>query len=138
MAYNLDTVAAVAIELISMQHPIKVPWEHKLATQRNKWDTMFKLDWQLVCGRYEVEELSHYKVITPAEPKDPRHKLFLVMKHPDKIMYKGAWGPEILYYDKEDDFLRGQLGHVWATEKRGEEIAVWLRDQMFNVAPGND
>jgi len=105
-----------------------------LATLNAKW--ALELDWRLVCGRYEVEELLYTGVLEPVKPRDPRHTLFLVMKYPNKILYKGGWGPEILYYDKEDDICRGQLGHVWALESRGKDIAIWLRDQMFNMPKG--
>jgi hypothetical protein len=99
---------------------------------------MIKLNWQIVCGRYELEELETYKAVELVEFKNNRHQLFHVIKHPNHNTYKGGWGPELMLYDKQDDLLRGQLGVVWATEARGQEIASWIRDQMFNLAPGND
>lgn len=97
-----------------------------------------ELTWRVVCATYEHQELNHYKIIKPWEYANSRHKIFDDLKMPNHTKWRGPWGPEALYIDKEDDFLRGPLGIVWATEARGEEIANHIRDIMFNVAPGND
>jgi hypothetical protein len=96
-----------------------------------------ELGWCVVCGRYEHEELVERKVLKPWRSRDSRQQLFLIMKWPNHTLWRGAWGPEPLLYDKEDDYLRGQLGTVWATDKRAQEIAEWLRDQMFNSSSEN-
>lgn len=97
-----------------------------------------ELDWRVVCGRYEHDELTTYNIINPWPYSDPRHQILEDLKFPDHTKWQGPWGPEPLYYDKKDDLVRGQLGIVWCTEARAQEIAEWMRDQMFNIAPGND
>jgi hypothetical protein len=97
-----------------------------------------ELEWRVVCGRYEVDELKTYNMIEPWRPKNPRHNLFHRIKYPDQEFYQGSWGPEILYYDLVDNLTSGQLGKVYATKQRGDEIHHWFIDTMFNVAPGND
>lgn len=103
-----------------------------MATQR------IDLSWHVVCGRYEMEELERYQVVKQHEYSDPRHKLFDDLKWSHHTKWQGSWGPEPLYYDKVDDLVKGQLGIIYATDKRAEEIRKWIRDQMFNIAPGND
>lgn len=95
--------------------------------------TLVELSWHIVCGRYEVEELKKENIISDYEPNNPRHTLFLKMKYPTQFFLQGGWGPEVLYYDKEDDWHTGQLGKVWATDSRANEISTWIRDKMFNV-----
>jgi muconolactone delta-isomerase len=112
---------------------IKEQEEHQLVTS-NK----LELFWRVVCGTYEHQELSHYNIIKPWPYANERHKLLDDIKMPNHTKWQGPWGPEPLWIDKEDDIVRGPLGVVWATEARGQEIAKWLRDEMFNVAPGND
>lgn len=96
------------------------------------------LDWHIVCGSYEYEELAHYSVIKPWPYKDQRHKLFDDINLPNQTKWQGDWGNEPMYYDTQDLLLRGPVGRVWATATRAEEISLWIRDQMFNIAPGND
>jgi hypothetical protein len=108
--------------------------ELQLATPKRIVD----LDWHIVCGRYEIDELQTYDMIKPWQPKDPRHSLFNTMKYPGQEFYQGEWGPEILYYDKEDNLTTGQLGKIHCTEARRQEIQQWFLDTMFNIAPGND
>lgn len=112
---------------------LTIPLEPQLATPKR-----IDLAWHIVCGRYEIDELKTYAMIKTWRPKDSRHDLFATMKYPDQEFYQGAWGPEILYYDKEDNLTTGQLGKVWCTDQRRQEIQQWFLDTMFNIAPGND
>lgn len=111
----------------------KVKEELPLATQR------IDLSWHVVGNQYEHEELVRYQAIKPHEYKDPRHKLFDDLKWHKHTRWRGGWGPEPMYYDSEYDLAReGRLCIVYATDKRAQEIRNWIRDQMFNLAPGND
>ena len=85
-----------------------------------------------------MEELQLYKILQPWTPRDARHSLFHSMKYPNQTFWTGSWGPEILYYDKEDNLTTGQLGRVYATDARYEKIRTWFIEAMFNHAPGND
>lgn len=95
--------------------------------------TQTDLRWHIVCGRFELEELVENGVITSHNYTNNRQQLFLTMKYPTQNFYQGGWGPEILYYDKEDNWTTGQLGRVWATDARAEEISIWIRNKMFRV-----
>ena len=108
--------------------------EHQLVISQNK----ILLDWHIVCGSYEHEELARYGVIKPWHYNDPRHQLFDHIDMPNQTKWQGDWGNEPLCYDRQLDLLRGQMGRVWSTSARAEEISTWIRDQMFNVAPGNE
>jgi hypothetical protein len=98
---------------------------HPLATQKR-----IDLQWHVVCGRYELEELTANRQITPCE-FNHRQNLFETIKYPGQLFYKGSWGPERLYYDKEDNFTTGQLGKVYCTDSRYEEIRQWFLDHVF-------
>lgn len=116
-----------------MPRLLTVLLEPQLATPKR-----IDLAWHIVCGRYEIDELKTYAMIKTWQPKNPRHTLFATIKYPDQEFYQGAWGPEILYYDLEDNLTTGQLGKVWCTDQRRQEIQQWFLDTMFNIAPGND
>lgn len=88
------------------------------------------LAWHIVCGRWEVDALVAQQDIQVFKPRDQRHSLFLTIKHPDHIIYKGPWGPELIYYDRQDNMTTGQLGRVWTSNTRAKEIESWLRDQI--------
>ena len=90
------------------------------------------LNWHVVCGRYELEELSAVGLLKPWKPAK-RYDLFEQMKHPTQSFWTGGWGPERLYYDKEDNLTTGQLGKVYCTDARYEEIRKWFLDHMFAV-----
>jgi len=93
---------------------------------------MYKIDlaWHVVCGRWEVDALVAQQDISEYVSRDPRHNLFLKMKHSDKIIYKGPWGPELIYYDRVDNMTTGQLGIVWATPQRALTIEQQIRNQI--------
>jgi hypothetical protein len=59
--------------------------------------------------------------------------LFEQIKHPTQTFWTGGWGPERLYYDKEDNLTTGQLGRVYCIDQRYEEIRKWFLDHMFAV-----
>lgn len=103
-------------------------------------DTLRKIDlsWHVVCGRYEMEEFQLYGVVRPWRYRDPRHEIFDKLKYTNQSKWQGDWGPEPLLYDNVDDLLLGQLGRVWCTERRAEEIKHWIINTIHNVAPGND
>lgn len=93
---------------------------------------MYKIDlaWHVVCGRWEVDALVAQQDITEYKSRDHRYNLFLKLKHSDKIIYKGPWGPELIYYDREDNMTTGQLGVVWATSQRARTIEEQIRLQI--------
>jgi len=94
------------------------------------------LTWHVVCGRYELEELSQAGLLKPWKPAK-RYDLFEKIKHPNQSFWQGTWGPERLYYDLEDNMTTGQLGRVFCTDQRYEEIRKWFLDHMFeaNIKP---
>ena len=89
-----------------------------------------KLEWHIVCGRMEVEALIELGHIKPLRV-DYRQGLFLAIKYPNKKLYQGPWGNEILYYDRFDDPQRGQAGWIYATDSRSKEISHWMIMKMF-------
>lgn len=91
------------------------------------------LEWHTVLNWYEHDELSRYDAITPYKYSDKRHEIFDELKWPKHERWQGGWGPEPMYYNKDT-----QIGIVHATDKRAEEIRLWIREQVFNLAPGND
>jgi hypothetical protein len=97
-----------------------------------------ELEWRVVCGRYELEELLAYDIVKPWLTKNHRHALFLQIKHFGQEFYQGGWGPEILYYDKEDNLTSGQLGKIYATKQRGDQIHHWFIDKMFEQFSKDD
>jgi hypothetical protein len=102
--------------------------EPQLATLRR-----IDLEWHTVLNWYEYDELSRYDAIKPYKYSDSRHKIFDELNQPNHTRYQGAWGPESLYYNHNS-----QIGIIHGTDKRAEEIRAWVREQMFNLAPGND
>ena len=79
----------------------------------------------------EIEELSKHGIIKQWHPKNDRHSLFLMIKHPNTDFYKGPWGPEILYFS-DDGPYRGKVGKMLLTYSRYKEIANWF---LVNVFP---
>ena len=103
-------------------------------------DGVIELDWHIVCGSVEIEELALHSRIREWSPRDKRHTLFLTMKYSDTRFYKGAWGPELLHFVYHTDNThsptplpqyQGRVGRVYATDKRSSEIANWIRTMMF-------
>lgn len=88
-------------------------------------------DWHIVCGSAEIEELTRYGKIREWSPRNQRHALFLTMKYPTQVFYKGDWGQELLHYDKEPDVYRGKCGRIFCSYNRYIEIADWFLKNMF-------
>ena len=80
----------------------------------------------------EIEELESSKSIQRWQPKNHRHSLFLTMKYPTDIFYKGSWGPELLHYDREADLYMGRTGKVYCTYERYKQITRWLLSTIYN------
>ena len=87
--------------------------------------------WHIVCGSVEIEELQRYKRIKEWSPRNQRHALFLTMKYPNDIFYKGGWGQELLHFDRQGDEYLGRCGRVYSTYNRYKEIADWFLNAMF-------
>lgn len=88
------------------------------------------LDWHIVCGSMEIEELAKYKKIIPWNPRNHRHSLFMAIKYPNTDFYKGNWGQEILHF-VDDGPYRGQVGKIFCTYNRYIEIARWFLLNVF-------
>jgi hypothetical protein len=91
---------------------------------------IIQLQWHIVCGSMEIEELERYKRIQEWTPRNDRHSLFLTIKHPDTKFYKGSWGPELLHFS-DDGPYRGKVGKIHCTYQRYTEIAKWFLMNMF-------
>lgn len=93
------------------------------------------LEWRPVLNWYEFSELKMYDYITEKKRKT-RLALFEDIKYSDfglHAFYQGGWGPEPLIWS-----LNAEQGFVHCSEARQEEIQQWIRDTVFNCAPGND
>ena len=93
--------------------------------------TTIALDWHIVCGSMEIEELQRYQLIKEFKPKNQRHWLFMKIKHPNQRFFKGGWGSEILYFDIEGDIYLGRCGRVYCTYERYKQIADWFLKSMY-------
>lgn len=80
----------------------------------------------------EIEELTKRGVIWLYET-NPRHQLFLQIKYPNDILYKGRWGDEILHFDRSPDPYMGQTGKIYCTYERYKQVAKYILDQMFQA-----
>lgn len=85
-----------------------------------------KLEWISVLARADLEELTNGSHIWPYRPKNTRHELFDLIKHPNRQGFAGGWGPEVIYWNNLDE-----LGYVWSTHHRAIEIRDWIRDHLF-------
>ena len=97
---------------------------------------MIDLDWRPIMNWYEHSELKMYDYITAWQPKNTRQRLFETIKYSSEPIFsrfKGGWGQEIMHWR-----LNEEQGFVWCTEARQEEIQQWVRDTVFNCAPGNE
>lgn len=92
---------------------------------------MIKLDWHIVCGSLEIEELLKAGLLDHWLIKDPRHQLFYTMKHPNTTAYKGHWGPELLIQEDDEDILLGRPARVWSTIQRKQEIVTWIITNIY-------
>ena len=84
---------------------------------------------------YEHSELKMYDYITHRD-RPERQTLFEDIRYSDfgnHTFYQGGWGPEPLIWS-----MNTEQGYVWCTEARQKEIQQWVRDTVFNCAPGND
>jgi hypothetical protein len=107
------------------------PLEHPLVTPKQ----IVNLEWRPVLNWYECSELKMYDYIT-VRGRPRRQQLFEAIKYSDfgeHTFYKGGWGPEPLIWS-----VNQEQGFVHCTEQRQEEIQQWIRDTVFNCAPGND
>jgi len=91
---------------------------------------IIELQWHIVCGSMEIEELHRYKRITKWTARNQRHALFMTIKHPDTEFYKGGWGPELLHFS-DDGPYRGKVGKIYCTYERYKQIAGWFLTNMF-------
>jgi hypothetical protein len=89
-----------------------------------------ELNWNIVCGSAEIEELARYNRIREWSPRNERHALFLTIKHPDTKFYKGAWGTELLHF-VDDGPYRGKVGKIYCSYERYTIIAKWFLVNMF-------
>ena len=94
--------------------------------------TQNDLSWHIVTGSVEIQELSLRGDIWLWEP-NPRHQLFLTIKYPNDILYKGGWGDEVLHYDRHPDPYMGQTGKIYCSYERYKQIATWILDRMFEA-----
>ena len=91
---------------------------------------IIELEWHIVCGSMEIEELSRYKRIAKWQGRNDRHSLFMTIKHPDTEFYKGGWGPELLHFT-DDGPYRGKVGKIYCSYPRYKHIANWFLVNMF-------
>ena len=91
-----------------------------------------ELCWHIVCGSVEIEELERAGAIRQWQPRQDRHSLFLTMKYPTDIFYKGSWGSELLHFDREADIYMGKTGKIYCTYQRYREISEWFLSSMYN------
>lgn len=75
--------------------------------------------------------MTRYGKIREWHPRRHRHSLFLAIKHPNQLFYKGGWGPELLYFDLQGDEYLGRCGRVHCTYDRYKQIADWFLRNMF-------
>ena len=92
--------------------------------------TDIQLQWHIVCGSMEIEELEKAERIREWCARNQRHALFLTIKHPNTKFYKGAWGSELLHFS-DDGPYRGRVGKIYCTYDRYKQIASWFLDNMF-------
>lgn len=102
--------------------------EGKLATRKSKIEV--KMSWQVVCGEYEYQDFLHTGKIHNFRWKDTRHEMFDRMKWPQHTIWQGPWGPEPLYWPKQDNPVMGRLGIIWCSDRRAEEIRANIQDQI--------
>jgi hypothetical protein len=84
---------------------------------------------------YQHSELKMYDYITVRD-RPSRQTLFEDIKYSDfgeHTFYQGGWGPEPMIWS-----VNTEQGYVWSTEARHQEIEEWVRDTVFNCAPGNE
>jgi len=91
-----------------------------------------ELNWHIVCGQIEVEQLMLQGLIWSRPVYDQRHQLFLQIKYPDHFLYQGRWGPETLHLVNHGPY-RGVVGEMHLTYDRYKEIAQWFLDAMYNT-----
>jgi hypothetical protein len=91
---------------------------------------IIQLQWHIVCGSVEIEELEKAQRIREWSARNQRHALLLTIKHPETRFYKGAWGFELLHFS-DDGPYRGQVGKIYCTYERYKQIASWFLDNMF-------
>ena len=92
---------------------------------------MIEVHDHIVCGEMEIDELVHQGVIREVQAKDPRHDLFLKIKHPGQRVFKGGWGPELLMFSDQGDPHIGKVGRIHCSYLRYKEIAEWFLANMF-------
>jgi hypothetical protein len=94
-----------------------------------------ELEWRPIMNWYEHSEIKMYDYIKVRE-RESRQTLFENIKYSDfgdHTFYQGGWGPEPMIWS-----VNQEQGYVWCTEARQEQIQQWVRDTVFNCAPGND
>ena len=88
------------------------------------------LGWHIVCGSVEIDELSKYRHIKQWHPRKDRHAIFMSIKYPNELFYKGGWGPELLHF-VDDGPYRGKVGKIHCTYARYVEISKWFLLTMY-------
>ncbi len=94
-----------------------------------------ELEWRPIMNWYEHSEIKMYDYIKVRE-RESRQTLFENIKYSDfgeHTFYQGGWGPEPMIWSTNQE-----QGYVWCSEARQEQIQQWVRDTVFNCAPGND
>jgi len=91
--------------------------------------TLTELNWHVVCGEMEVEELLLSGVIK-YKRFNPRHDMFFKIKNPTVAVYTGGWGPEPLLVESLGEYI-GTVGRIHCSYRRYTEIAEWFLNQMF-------
>lgn len=87
------------------------------------------LNWHIVCGSMEIDELELRKAIRPVG-RNHRYDLFLKIKHPDTEFYRGGWGPEVLHFEDMGPHM-GRVGRVHCTYDRYKQIAEWFLTNLW-------
>jgi hypothetical protein len=104
--------------------------EHPLVMSKK-----IELEWRPIMNWYEHSEIKMYDYIKVRE-RESRQTLFEDIKYSDfgeHTFYQGGWGPEPMIWSTNQE-----QGYVWCSEARQEQIQQWVRDTVFNCAPGND
>jgi hypothetical protein len=84
---------------------------------------------------YEHNEIKMYDYIK-IRKRQQRQQLFEDIKYSDfgdYTFYQGGWGAEPMIWS-----INQERGFIWCTESRQEQIQQWVRDTVFNCAPGNE
>jgi hypothetical protein len=130
-AKTMAVVILIGVEQVQVKSMSIKAQVELLLVMSNK----IELEWRPVMNWYEHSEIKMYDYIKIRE-RQSRQQLFEDIKYShfgDHTFYQGGWGPESMIWS-----VNQEQGFVWCTEARQEEITQWVRDTIFNCAPGND